>query len=85
MPVKELCRDLLSLADDGLSQIGVDEAERKYLLEIIRNRLDSGITPAEWQRQKLKQYGNKTRPDALAALVEEYLAKIATGKPLTEW
>lgn len=85
MSVKELCRDLLSLADDGLSQIGVDEAERKYLLEIIRNRIDCGITPAEWQRQKLKQYGNKTRPDALAALVEEYLAKIATGKPVTEW
>jgi len=75
----------MATADDGLAKLGVDEAERRSSLDIIRARLDSGITPARWQRQALKRIDNKDRPQAQAQMVEEYLAMAATGRPVSEW
>ena len=82
---KDLCREMLSTADEGLAQLGVDEGERRPLLGLIRDRLDSDTTPALWQRRTLQGMGDVPRPRALARLVEEYLAKIASGRPVTEW
>lgn len=81
----DLCRELLPLADEGLEIIGVDAEERVQLLGIIRDRLDSNTTPAAWQRRTLAKFGSMPRPEALQRLVEEYLSKVATGKPVTEW
>jgi gamma-glutamyl:cysteine ligase YbdK (ATP-grasp superfamily) len=80
-----LCKEFLSVADEGLSQLGVIDTERKFLLNIINDRLDSRTTPAQWQRRTLLRIGGKSRPQALAQLVEEYLSMIATGRPVTEW
>jgi len=82
---RELCGEMMATADDGLAKLGVDEAERRSSLDIIRARLDSGITPARWQRQALKRIDNKDRPQAQAQMVEEYLAMAATGRPVSEW
>ncbi len=82
---RDHCRECLPLAEEGLARLGVDENERKTLLEIIRDRLDSGTTPAAWQRRTLSRFGNLRRSDALARLVEEYLQQVATGRPVTEW
>lgn len=82
---RDLCREMLPLAEDGLAQLGVDEQERKTLLGIIGDRLDSGTTPAAWQRRTLKRFDKLPRSAALARLVEEYLQKTATGRPVTEW
>ena len=80
-----LCKEFLSVADEGLSQLGVIDTERKFLLNIINDRLDSRTTPAQWQRRTLLRIGGKSRPQALAQLVEEYLSMITTGRPVTEW
>jgi gamma-glutamyl:cysteine ligase YbdK (ATP-grasp superfamily) len=82
---KDLCKEFLSIADEGLSQLGAIDAERKPLLNIINDRLDSRTTPAQWQRRTLLRIGGQSRPQALAQLVEEYLSMIATGRPVTEW
>lgn len=85
VPVTELCRDLLPIADAGLGELQVEEAERDYLLGIIRDRLQSRITPAVWQRTTLQKYAKKTRSEAMAAVTEDYMRNAKTGRPVTEW
>jgi hypothetical protein len=82
---RDLCRQLLPVADEGLDGIGVVEEERTQLLGIIRDRLDSETTPAKWQRRTLEEFGSMARPEALQALVEKYLSKSATGRPVADW
>lgn len=82
---RDLCRDLLPLADEGLASIGVDDDERALLLGLICDRLDSNTTPAAWQRRTLARFSGDPRPESLRKLVEEYLAMVATGRPVTDW
>jgi gamma-glutamyl:cysteine ligase YbdK (ATP-grasp superfamily) len=82
---RDLCRQLLPVADEGLAMIGVVDKERTRLLGLIRDRLDSGITPAAWQRRTLQRFEGVSRQEALKLLVEEYLSMVATGKAITEW
>ena len=82
---KNLCLELLPLADEGLDELGVDAAERSKLLDLIRSRLQSGMTGAAWQRRALERMGEKPRREALAELVEAYLEQCASGKPVSEW
>jgi gamma-glutamyl:cysteine ligase YbdK (ATP-grasp superfamily) len=81
----DLCREMLAVADEGLAEIGVEAGERRELLGLIRDRLDSRVTPASWQRRVLSGLGDIPRDKALQALVEEYLVKLSTGMPVTEW
>jgi hypothetical protein len=81
----DLCRVMLPVADEGLAEIGVDEFERDRLLGIIRDRLDTGITPARWQRETLHDMGDIPRDIAMRHLVEAYLDRINDYRPVTEW
>ncbi len=83
--VAELCRTFLPVADEGLAEIGVADTERRALLGIISDRLDGGMTAADWQRRTLARLGEKPRWEALAALVEEYISQSASGRPVSEW
>ena len=76
---------MLPMADEGLDELGVDAAERKKLLGLIHDRLQSGMSGAAWQRRTLKRLDTGTRPEALAELVEAYLEQCASGKPVSEW
>ena len=80
-----LCRELLPLADEGLDELGVAQDERRQLLSLIGDRLKSGTTPASWQRRTLERIGDKPRSAALAELVEAYLERCASGRPVSEW
>lgn len=82
---RDICRELMPLADEGLTALQVDAGERKTLLGLIRDRLDSGTTPAAWQRRALKRYGRMDRSKALARLVDEYYENASSGRPVTEW
>jgi hypothetical protein len=76
---------MLPVADSGLDEIGVDAEERKLLLGLIADRLDAKRTPAGWQRDVVKSLGDVPRDEALKELVEAYLGKVATRRPVTEW
>lgn len=82
---RDLCREMLPLADEGLGELGVDDDERRVLLNLIRDRLNSGTTPAAWQRRALKRFGRMPRSKALAKLVDEYYENATSGQPVTEW
>jgi len=81
----ELCREMLPLADEGLAALGVDKTERDKLLGLIRDRLDSSTTPAIWQRRTRERMGDKPRAEAMASLVETYLDRCHSGRPVSEW
>lgn len=76
----------LPLAEEGLDLLGVASDESTRLLGIIRDRVTSGTTAARWQRRVLDPLlDSHDRPEALALLVERYLAQAATGRPVHEW
>jgi gamma-glutamyl:cysteine ligase YbdK (ATP-grasp superfamily) len=83
--VLSLCRKMLPVADQGLEAMGVDRDERRRLLRVIEQRLDSQVTPASWQRSAVERQGKVPREQALASMVEEYLAHAASGQPVAEW
>lgn len=76
----------LSLAAEGLASIGVDDVEAARLLGIVRGRVESGQTAARWQRRTLDRLLERhDRPEALALLVEQYMAHSTSGRPVHEW
>ncbi|UCE63767.1 MAG: glutamate--cysteine ligase, partial [Nitrospirota bacterium] len=82
----ELAWDLLPVAERGLTDIGVRETEIRRMLDTIRARIISRITPARWQRQVLEYAGRRmSRSEALARMLKVYLEEIHRGKPITEW
>lgn len=84
--VPELLWKLLPTAEAGLRALQVEDAEIRALLDVIRGRLRSGTTPARWQRRALSRMpSGMSRRDALARLLEAYLAQCASGKPVHEW
>jgi hypothetical protein len=81
----QVCLEMLPLADEGLDEIGVDENERRSLLDLIRDRLLSLQTPATWQRHLVNNLGDIPRDIALQELVEQYINKSESLAPFTEW
>ena len=78
--------ELLPIAERGLIEFGVRETEIRRMLDIIRARITSRMTPARWQRQILEYVGRRmSRPEALARMLEVYLEEIHRDKPVTEW
>ncbi len=82
---RALCRDFVDVADEGLGMLGVDADERRSLLGEIRARLDSGTTPAAWQRRRLARYSRMPRDRALVRVLEDYLTQVETGRPVSTW
>lgn len=76
----------LPLAAEGLAALGVDDDEGARLLAVIRARVESGITPARWQRRTLERLlDTHARNEALSLLLERYLENAATERPIHEW
>jgi hypothetical protein len=72
--------ELLPAAADGLAHLGVDDGDAARYLDIIRQRVRSGLTGACWQRCYMARKG--ARFDALTAA---YMAQQRTGRPVHEW
>jgi len=86
VPIKNIIDEMLQVAYDGLSQLGVDEQERVKYLNIVKRRLKLGITAARWQKmtyRHLQQTMNKDR--ACAEMLNIYLENQMSGNPVSEW
>jgi hypothetical protein len=51
---ERLYDDILSHAVDGLRSAGCTEADAESYVAPLRARVDSGITPAEWKRDRVR-------------------------------
>ena len=73
-------RQLLPLARQGLEQLQVDGALADGWMQLLQQRLGSGLTGARWQLARLDALGGD-----LAALTLDYARHQASGAPLHRW
>lgn len=84
--VLSLARELLPVAEAGLARLGVDEEESSRLLQIIGERMKTRQTGARWMRAGLDRARRvHGMPAALADVVEGYVQRASTGRPVHEW
>ncbi len=83
---RSLARGLLPIARLGLERECVESSDSEPLLEVVRQRAESGRTGAWWQREMLSQLsGSRGKEEALRALVGIYLDHSRGGRPVHEW
>ena len=81
-----LVPELLPAARHGLVGAGVAAAEADRLLGVIGARVATGQTGAAWQRAALAAAERgRSREQALAVMLDRYLACAATGQPVHTW
>lgn len=82
----ELVRDLGDVARQGLARFGVDSGEADQAITTVERRAASGRTGAGWQRARLARLGRgHPTSEALARMLEDYVAQSAEGVPVHEW
>ena len=80
-PADILIRDqLLPIARQGLTLLGVDAASIDFWLGVIRQRVVLGVNGATWQRRWVAKHGRDMRGLTLA-----YLERQESGRPVHEW
>jgi len=86
VPAAALVAELLPAARQGLVAAGVAAAEADRLLGVIAARVATGLTGAAWQRAALAAAERgRSREQALAVMLDRYLACSATGQPVHTW
>jgi len=84
--VCDLANDMLPVAQRGLEMSGVDSKDISRMLDVIRDRIDTGMNGARWQRHILEQLEKQMpRSKAFPVLVDMYLAEAKHGCPVTSW
>lgn len=83
---RDLVRELLPVAEEGLDTCGVDSSEIRRVLGVVEARLQTGIIPARWQKQVVERIrGSVDRIEALARMLELYVRESKSGRPIYEW
>ena len=75
-----LKQQLIPLAQQGLSQLGLDKQDIEYYLGIIQSRVETGQTGSVWQRQM----ANELKGD-LQAMTLQYFQHQQSGQPVHGW
>ncbi len=75
-----ILQQLLPSAHAGLTRLGLDQADARHYLDIIRQRVASGQTGAAWQRAWMEKYHGSG-----AELVLGYHEQQESDKPVHEW
>lgn len=71
---------LIDAAHEGLERLQVDREIVQYYLNIIEQRVLSGQTGSQWQREFVDKYKYD-----MSALTEAYMERQETQKPVHEW
>lgn len=86
VPIKKVIDDMLLVANDGLSSLGVEREERDKYLQIIQRRLSTGVTGGSWAKNTLRHLRKSLSNDqACAAMLEIYYQNQLAGHPISEW
>jgi len=87
-PAADLVLELLPAARRGLERGGVAPEEAESLLAVIEARVRTRRTGSAWQLARLAHHegaGGLDRPDALRAMLADYLDAQATDAPVHTW
>ncbi|WP_030160996.1 hypothetical protein [Glycomyces sp. NRRL B-16210] len=89
VPARKLVlEELLPAAAEGLSALGVSRRDADRYLGVIEARCRRGVNGATWQvaRVQVAQHRQRMeRREALRAMVLDYSARSADGRPVHEW
>ena len=86
VPIRNIIKDMLLVANDGLTTLGVDREERDKYLQIIQKRLSVGITGGSWAKQTLRHLRQSLSNDqACEKMLEIYYQNQLSGYPISEW
>jgi hypothetical protein len=89
VPARELVLEtLLPAAADGLATMGVHSRDVGRYLGVIESRCRRGVNGATWQVARVQVAEHRQRlqrRDALRAMVLDYAARSADGRPVHEW
>ena len=78
-PIRDVLRELVPLAAEGLVAQGMDDDLIEHYLGIISLRLNSGRNGADWQLAHFNRYGD------LHKLTAAYVENQRIGRPVHEW
>jgi CBS domain-containing protein len=86
-PAQELIlSELLPLAERGLREAGIDEADIERYLGVIERRVASRRTGARWQLDSLENMkASGSMHERMRALVASMVEQQEDGKPIAEW
>lgn len=83
---RALIEELLPVAETGLHSLEVEQSDIDDCLGLIRDRLETGMTGARWQRQVVRQLDKVyPREEALQHMLELYINQAESGQPISEW
>ncbi|MCW8864005.1 MAG: hypothetical protein OQK09_00950 [Colwellia sp.] len=86
VPIRNVIDDMLVVANDGLTTLGVDRDEREKYLKIIQKRLSVGVTGGSWAKQTLRQLRKSLPNDkACEKMLAMYYQNQLSGHPISEW
>jgi len=86
VPIKSVIDEMLLIANDGLSSLGVETKERDKYLQIIQRRLSTGVTGGSWAKHTLRHLRKSLNNDqACAKMLEIYYQNQLIGHPVSEW
>ena len=73
-------QELLPMARQGLSDLGLDEIDRLRYMDVIDARVRTRANGANWQRRYVETFGRD-----MSALTQAYLHHQSRGAPVHEW
>lgn len=77
---------ILPMAEEGLSDYPVESADVDKYLDVIRKRLEAGVTGSSWALRSLgKLKASGTKGERLAALTAATVRQQAAGAAVAEW
>lgn len=77
---------ILPMAEEGLRDYPVESADVDKYLNVIRKRLEAGVTGASWALRSLgKLKASGTKGERLAALTAATVRQQSAGTPVAEW
>ncbi|HLU27649.1 MAG TPA: glutamate-cysteine ligase family protein [Glycomyces sp.] len=88
VPARELVVELLPTAAEGLASLGVAGGDAERFLGVIEQRCRRGVNGASWQVARVQVAEHRQRLErfeALRAMVLDYTAQSADGRPVHEW
>jgi gamma-glutamyl:cysteine ligase YbdK (ATP-grasp superfamily) len=87
MRARELLEMLAPRVRAGLLDAGVEQDEVDFFVGLFGQRVESGVTGAQWQRRTLSALRARgaTPEHSLRAMLEQYVAHVDSGLPVHRW
>lgn len=83
--VVDIVNELLPRAEAALSKTALDSAEIERLFAVIKGRLETRQSGAQWQRRMIAHYPEKDRYEASKIMLDKYMQNSEKGLPVHEW